>query len=115
MKKHDQGNIGLYCDDALSAFKNKCGTHLERIKKSLQKIFEYFGLKKKTESNLRIVNYLDATLNFTDCFVKSFHKPDDIIQCIHQFQANVPFLYPINLRFLMLSEGIEREHWPEMG
>ena len=32
---------------------------------------------------------------------------------IHLFQANVPFLYP--LKTGILSGGIEREHWPEMG
>ena len=35
------------------------------------------------------------------------------------FQANVSFLYPGKRQktegFLAFSEGIEREHWPEMG
>ena len=39
---------------------------LERIKKSLQKTFKEFGLEIVAESNLRIVNYLDVTLNLNE-------------------------------------------------
>ena len=41
-------------------------TQLETIKKSLQKTFKDFGLEIAAESNLRIVNYLDVTLNLND-------------------------------------------------
>ena len=33
---------------------------------SLQKTFKDFGLEIVAESNLRIINYLDVTLNFND-------------------------------------------------
>ena len=40
-------------------------------------------------------------------------------KAINPFQANVPFLYPLKTSekegFLMFSEIVESEHWPEMG
>ena len=62
----DKNSIGLYRDDKLSVFKNERGSQLERIKKSLQKTFRDFGLETLAEPNLRIVNYLDVTLNHND-------------------------------------------------
>ena len=79
-EKYEKNNIGLYRDDGLSVFKNKSGTQLERIKKNLQNTFKDFGLEIVAESNLKIVNYLDVTLNLNNGFFKPYHKPDDIIQ-----------------------------------
>ena len=64
--KYDKNNIGLHHDDGLSVFKKKSGTQLERIKKNLQKTFKEFGLEVVAESNLRVVNYLDVTLNLNN-------------------------------------------------
>ena len=36
-EKYEKSNIGLYCDDVLSVFKNESGTQLERIKKAFRK------------------------------------------------------------------------------
>ena len=36
--KYDRKDIGLYRDDSLAVFKNKCGPQAERIKKDFQKI-----------------------------------------------------------------------------
>ena len=41
---YDKNSIGFYFDDGLSVFKNKSGTQLEGIKKSLEKRFKEFGL-----------------------------------------------------------------------
>ena len=71
----------------MSVFKNKSGTLLERIKKNLQKTFKNFGLEIVVESNLKIVNYLDVTLNLNNG--KPYHKPDDIIQYINK-ESNHP-------------------------
>ena len=66
-------------------------TQLERIKKSLENAFNDFGLEIVAESNLRIVNYLDVTLNLSDGFFRPCDKPDDI-----QF-INKEFNHPPNL------------------
>ena len=66
-------------------------TQLERIKKSLQKIFEDFGLEIVADSNLRIVNYLDVTRNLNGGSFRPCNKPD-IIQHINK-ESN----HPLNL------------------
>ena len=73
----------------MSIFKNKSGTQLERIKKNLQKTFKDFGLEIVVESNLRIVNYMDVTLNLNKGSFKPYRKPDDIIQYINK-ESNHP-------------------------
>ena len=50
----------------MSVFKNKSSTQLERMKKNLKKTFKDFGLEIVAESNLKIVNYLDVTLNLNN-------------------------------------------------
>ena len=57
-------------------------TQLETIKKSLQKTFKDFGLEIAAESNLRIVNYLDVTLNINDGSFRPCDKPDDIFSTL---------------------------------
>ena len=89
VEKYIKNSIGFYRDDGLSVFKNKSGTQLERIKKNLQKTFKAFGLEIVAESNLRIVNYLDVTMNLNNCSFKPYHKADDIIQYITK-ESNHP-------------------------
>ena len=88
-EKYDKNSIGLYRDDGLSLFKNKSGNQLERIKKKLQKTFKDFGLEIVAESNLRIVNDLDVTLNLNNASFKPYYKPDGIIQYINK-ESNHP-------------------------
>ena len=67
-------------------------TQLERTKKSLQETFKDLGLEIATESNLRIMNYLDVTLNLNDGSFRPWDKPDDITQ-----YNNKEFNHPPNL------------------
>ena len=62
-EKHGN-DIGLYRDDGLGAFE-ATPQRIERIKKSLCKIFKDNGLKITIEVNLDVVNFLDITLNVT--------------------------------------------------
>ena len=63
--------------------KIKGALDLKTIKKSLQKTFKDFGSEIVPESNLKIVNYLDETLNPNDSFFKPYYKLYDIIQYIN--------------------------------
>ena len=89
MKNVYKNSIDLYREDGLSVFKNKSGTQLERIKKNLQKLFKDFGLEILAESNLRIVNYLNVTLNVNNGSFKPYHKPGDIIEYLNN-ESNHP-------------------------
>ena len=59
----NKSNRELYRDDGLSIFRNKSGPQLEKMKKKLQRLFKEYDLEVTAESNLKIVNYLDATFN----------------------------------------------------
>ena len=85
----NEGDIGLYRDDGLAVFRNKSGTHLEKIKKKLQRLFKEYDLEIIAESNQKIVNYLDVTLNLKDGTFRPYHKPGDQMQYIHT-ESNHP-------------------------
>ena len=85
----NKGDIGLYRDDGLAVFRNKSGTHLEKIKKKLQRLFKEYDLEIIAESNLKVVNYLDVTLNLKDSTFRPYHKPGDQMQYIHT-ESNHP-------------------------
>ena len=76
----------------MPVFKYKSGTQLERIRKNLQKTFKDFCLEVVTESNLRIVNYLDVTLNLNDGSFRPYHKSDDIFHYINKESNHPPNL-----------------------
>ena len=56
-------NIGLYRDDGLAVFKNISSLQSEKLKKQFQQVFNGNHLKIEIECNLKIVNYLDVTLD----------------------------------------------------
>ena len=87
-----KNSIGLYRDDLFSVLKNKSGTQLKRIKKSLQKTVKDFGLEILAESNWRILNYLDVTLNLDDSYFKLYHKTDDVTQYFSKESNHSPYL-----------------------
>ena len=62
-KKND---IGLYRDDGLAVFRNTSGPQAEKIKKHFQSIFRKNNLSIIVKCNLKIVDYLDVTLNLSD-------------------------------------------------
>ena len=88
----NKGDIGLYRDNGLAVFRNKSGTHLEKITKKLQRLFKECNLEIIAESNVKIVNYLDVTLNLKDGFFRPYHKPGDQMQCIHTESNHPPNL-----------------------
>ena len=69
----------------MAVFRNVSGPHCEKIKKPLQQ----HGLKLIIKCNLKIVDFLDVTLNFTDSTYKPHHKPNDEICYIHK-ESNHP-------------------------
>ena len=72
--KYNKQDVGLYRDDGLAVFKNLGGPENEKIKKALQKIFKDNGLSITIQCNMKIVDYLDITLNLKDGSYKPFRK-----------------------------------------
>ena len=73
--KYNKKDIDLYQDDCLAVFKNKSGPQAERIEKNFQKIFQENDLNIVIKCNLKIIDYLDVTLNLLNNIYKPFSKP----------------------------------------
>ena len=61
--KYNKTNIGFYKDDRLAVFRNVSSTHCKKIKKEFQKLFWQHGSKLIIKCNIKIVDFLDITLN----------------------------------------------------
>lgn len=65
-QKFNKNNIDLYRDEGLAVFKNINGHQADKIRKEFQQLFKKFALSLEVEYNLKIVNYLDVTLNLNN-------------------------------------------------
>lgn len=89
-EKFEKNNIGLYRDDGLAVFKNISGPQSEKIKKQFQKFFKDNGLDIVIQCNMKIVDYLDVTLNLNDSTYKPYHKPDNELNYVHKDSNHPP-------------------------
>ena len=71
------GNICLYRDDGLAIFKNIKTRSGDNVRKKFSEILGNLGLKITVQSNLKVVNYLDVTLNLTTGKYYPYRKPDN--------------------------------------
>ena len=83
-------NIGLYRDDGLAVFKNTSGPQSEKIKKEFQKLFKKNDLEIVVECNMKVVNYLDITLDLNTETFKPYHKPDNEVNYVHVHSNHPP-------------------------
>ena len=86
----EKSNVGLYRDDGLAIFKNRSGPQNERTKKFIQKTFKDKGLDIVIQCNMKVVNYLDATMNLTTGTTAPYRKPDDETSYIHAHSDHPP-------------------------
>ena len=82
-KKYSSNNIGLYRDRQLSVFRNINRKQVEKHKKIIQNVFKDKGLQIIIKCNLKVVDYLDITLNLDDGTYSPFHKPNEKAIYIH--------------------------------
>ena len=59
----NNSSIGLYRDDGLAVFRGIGARTKDKIRKNVSVIFNEFGLNITEQANLKVVNYLDITLN----------------------------------------------------
>ena len=59
-------------DDGLGVVKNKSGPETEKIDKNVQKIFKENKLDIVIKCNMKLVNYLDVTLNLNNSNYKPY-------------------------------------------
>ena len=80
-RKYQKSDIGLYRDD---------GPKMERIKKDIIAAFKRLNLKIVIESNMKIVNFLDVTLNLSDGSFSPYRKPNDESLYINSMSNHPP-------------------------
>ena len=83
-EKYNKKDFGLYRDDGLKVVKNKSRPETEKIKKNIQKMFKENKLDIVIKCNMKLVNYLDVTLNLNNSNYKLYRKPDNEILYIHK-------------------------------
>ena len=86
----EKSNIGLYRDDGLAVFKDRSGPQNERTKKFIQKTFKEKGLDIVIQCNMKVVNYLDATMNLTTGTTAPYRKPDEETNYTHAHSDHPP-------------------------
>ena len=82
-EKYNKKDFRLYRDNGLGVVKNKSRPEREKINKNIKKIY----LKKINlviQCNMKIVNYLDVSLNLNNSNYKPLHKPDNEILYIYK-------------------------------
>ena len=67
-------NTGIYRDDGLISIPNSNGPLTSKIQKKVIRAFKYMGLKIEISLNLKIVSFLDISLNLNDNSYKPFNK-----------------------------------------
>ena len=87
--KYDKNNIGLYRKNGLAAFKNTSGSKADKIKKDITRIFKESSLRITIQTNLKVVNFLDITLNLNNGKCYPYQKPNNKPVYIHK-QSNHP-------------------------
>ena len=88
--KFNNKNIGLYRDDGLEAFSNMGARTADKIRKKLIDAFKDFDLGITCQTNLKIVNYLDLTLDLKTGKFSPYRKPDNTPSFIHARSNHPP-------------------------
>ena len=74
---------GLYRDDGLACFENVSGPKADPRKDFINIFRKEFQLSIVCETNLKIVNFLDVTLDLTTGKYKPYNKPGNVPQYIN--------------------------------
>ena len=82
-EEDNKKDFRLYRDDGLGVVKNKKGPETEKIRKNIQKICKN-KLDIVIQCNMKLVNYLDVTINWNNTNYKAYQKPNKTILDIHK-------------------------------
>ena len=59
------GSVGLYRDDGLGVFRDVSGPQADRLRKDIIRQFAGLGLRITIQTNLKVTDFLDVTLNLS--------------------------------------------------
>eukprot|EP00794_Sanderia_malayensis_P019680 gene19680-biopygen13943 len=91
-EKIKKENIGLYRDDGLAVLRNTTSSKADRLRKDITKIFQEHGLRITVQTNLKVVDYLDITLNLNNETFKPYRKPNDTPMYINIHSNHSPII-----------------------
>ena len=86
----DHNHSGLYRDDGLILLRNTTGPKMDRIRKYLIKTFKDVGFKIDIKTNLKVVDFLDATFNLSNGTYKPCKKPNETLLYINTYSNHPP-------------------------
>ena len=75
--------MGLYGDSGLIIIRNPNGPKLDSYRKRISNTLKLLGFKITINTNLKIVNFLDVTLNIRKGTFEVYKKEDDTPSYIH--------------------------------
>ena len=81
--------FGIYRDDFLGAVR-LTGRLIEQLNKKLHKLFNDIGFKITIESNIKLVNFLDVTLDLTNESFKPYRKNEETVPIYINIGSNHP-------------------------
>ena len=81
--------FGIYRDDFLGAVR-LTGRLIEQLNKKLHKLFNDIGFKITIESNIKLVNFLDVTLDLTNESFKPYRKNEEAVPVYINIGSNHP-------------------------
>ena len=79
----DKKNLGLYLGDGLILRKSTKGREVDQIRKKVITIFKDVDFKIEIKTNLKIVDFLDVTLNLSNGTYSPYKKPNDQLLYVH--------------------------------
>ena len=86
----DKNDFGLYRDDGLGILRKQSGPNTDRLRKKIIKVFNDLGLSITIQTNLRVVNFLDVTLNLSTNTFMPYRKPNDLPVYINKSSNHPP-------------------------
>ena len=116
--QHLKLNIRLYRDDGL-AVSSLLPRQVENCKKEIFKIFKTHNLNITIEANLKILNFLDVTLDLNSDTFAQFIKPNDTPLYVHcqsnhppNILKNIPLAINKRLSSISSNENIFKQASP---
>ena len=83
------GSVGWYRDDGLGVFRDVSGPQADRLRKDIIRQFADLGLRITIQTNLKVTDFLDVTLNLSTGKFRPYRKPNDRPLFVHR-QSNHP-------------------------
>ena len=82
------------------------GREVDQIRKKVIKIFQDFGFKFEIKTNLKIVDFLDVTLNLSNGTYSPYNKPNDQLLYVHTSSNHPPQI--INMLPKSINERLSK-------